>query len=152
MGARLASGGIADSEGTRVELRVEVRKDVSSARRASESSPRRQAVGVRWPRKNPGRGGRWRTAISGAATGLRESRGFPTAQRRPVSGSRVPVSVRSPSRKPVAHLSAAARDLRRQADFPLQIRPDFLERRLGGILTGAGSSTSRRLYAQVDRD
>src|ERR1019366_7025366 len=42
MGVRLASGGIADSEGTRVELRVEVRKDASSARRASDSSPRRK--------------------------------------------------------------------------------------------------------------
>src|SRR5664280_1403099 len=42
MGVRLASGGIADSEGTRVELRVGVRKDASSARRASESRPRRK--------------------------------------------------------------------------------------------------------------
>src|ERR1017187_7324325 len=42
MGVRLASGGIADSEGTRVEIRGEVRKDGSLARRASEKSPRRQ--------------------------------------------------------------------------------------------------------------
>ena len=133
MGVRLASGGIADSEGTRVELRVEVRKDASSARRASESSPRRKP----WEC-----GGRGRTP-EGAEDGAPRSPAPQRASVNPAAFRRLSAApfLGAASRSPSAHLPESLSptrapqpcDLRRQADFPLQIRPDFLERRFAGV-------------------
>ena len=122
MGVRLASGGIADSEGTRVELRVEVRKDASSARRASDREC----------------GGRGRTPV-GAEDGAPRSPA-PRASVNSAAFRRLSAApfLGAASRSPSAHLPESLSptrapqpcDLRRQADFPLLIRPDFLERRI----------------------
>jgi hypothetical protein len=129
MGVRLASGGIADSEGTRVELRVEVRKDASSARRASDSSPRRK------PWECGGRGRTPEGAEDGAPRSPAPRASVNSAAFRRLSAAPF---LGAASRSPSAHLPESLSptrapqpcDLRRQADFPLLIRPDFLERRI----------------------
>ena len=55
-GARHGSGGFADSERIRGDLRVAVRKDASPARRAQDTSPRRKPWEMGRARKSPRRG------------------------------------------------------------------------------------------------
>src|ERR1017187_2732638 len=129
MGVRLASGGIADFEGTRVELRIEVRKHASPARRASDSSPGRK------PWECGGRGRTPEGAEDGAPRSPAPRASVNSAALRRLSAAPF---LGAASRSLAAHLPESLAPprapqpcaLRRQAGFPLLIRPDFLERRI----------------------